>query len=350
MKLSHCAAALIAIGLALPSFAQSDHDPVRLGAEKTFREFNQIRIRNFQDESLGRIVDLGIDLVNGRIVEVLVVSDSSLDVGDKIVAVPPLALVADPLNGVYRTDMSTEAYKTAPAIDLSQWEDAGRSDKVASVYRFFGQEPYFLETGNTASKTEARPKVTLGYVERSSKILNLPVQNFKGDKFGKVWTLTFDIINGRILTVIIMAPGLLNTKSIIPATALSFNDKRNVLLLDDSKLEFSEEPRYVFTEAAFGNDASSQEESYKGPHTSVALEQGNSYRDVDTTVRINKDIRAMKIKARDVQVGTIHGRVTLRGQVNTSEDKQHINEIAIAASRLELVDNQITVRPHVKNN
>lgn len=344
LKLSLLAAAVIAGGVSLPTWAQPEPARVpNLGAEKQIYDFTRIQIKNFQDESLGRMKDLGVDLVNGRIVEVLVVSDSSLDVGNKIVAVPPLALHPDLLNEVYRLNVSTDVFKSAAAIDLSKWVDEGRSDRIAAAYRHFGQEPYFLEEGDTASQTARRPKVPLGYVERSSQMLELPVGNFQNQKFGKVWSLNLDIPTGRILNVVVLAPGNFKTKSIVPAMALSFNAERDALLLDQTKAEFADEPRYVFKEAAFGQDASYEQESYEGPRTLVALKQGSSYRDVDRTVRINRDIRSAKINGRNVEVATINDRVTLRGWVNTDEDKRRIGEIAIAASRLELVDNQILV-------
>ena len=320
------------------------------GAQKPVDQITHIRIKNFQDEDLGRVEDLGIDLINGRVVEVLVTSDSSLEVGNKIVAVPPLALFADPLNEIYRLNVSVDLFKSAPAIDLTKWTDAGRSDRVAAAYRLFGQEPYFLEVGDSASTTARRPKVSLGYVERSSRILDLPVENLQNQSFGKVCSMSLDIIQGRILTVVVLAPGNFKTKSIIPAMALSFNAPRDGLLLDDTKLEYADEPRYVLTEPAYGHQGYSQEESYKGPHTSVALEQGSAYRDVDRTVLIHRDIRAAKVNGRHVQIGTINGRVTLRGWVNTSEEKRRIGEIAIADSRLELVDNQIKVGKPVTTN
>jgi sporulation protein YlmC with PRC-barrel domain len=352
LKRTLLASAVIATGVTLSTWAEpAPARDVHVGAEKTVFEFNHIRIKNFQDESLGRIVDLGIDLVNGRIVEVLVQSDSSLGVDGKIVAVPPLALTSDPLNEVYRLNVSTDVFKSAPAIDLSQWLDAGRSDRVAAAYRVFGREPYFLEDGDTASTTAQRPKVSLGYVERSSKIVNLPVGNLQNEQFGKVWSMTLDIPKGRILNVVVLAPGNFKTKSIIPAMALSFNATRDALLLDDTKIEYGDEPRYVFTEAAFGNPASFERESYKGAHTAIALEQGSSYRDVDRTVRINRDIRAAKINARHVEIATINDRVTLRGWVDTAEDKRRIGEIAIADATLpENVDNQITVGKPVAIN
>ncbi len=334
----------------LSAWAQKDPSPTPLGAEKAFNDFSKIQVKNFDDESLGRIKDLGIDLVNGRIVVVLIVSDDSLGLGNKVVAVPPLALVPDIENKVYRLNVSTEVFKSAAAIDLSKWVDSGRSERVAASYYHFGQEPYFLEEGDKASKTAQRPKVALGYVERSSKILDMPVGNFQKEKFGKVWSMTLDIPKGRILSVIVLAPGNFKTKSIIPATALTFNDARDGLLLDSTKMEYADEPRFIFTEAAFGQDAHSKEEAYTGPKTSVALEQGSSYRDVDQTILINKNLRAAKLSTRTVQVGTMNGRVTLRGWVNTAEEKSRIGAIAVAASRVELVDNQITVGKPVTQN
>lgn len=185
--------------------------------------------------------------------------------------------------------------------------------------------------------------MALGYVERSSRILDMPVGNFQKEKLGKVHSMSLDIGKGRILHVVVVAPGNFKTMSVIPAMALSFNPARTALLLDDTKAEFEDEPRYILREAAFGQDAYSNEESYKGPRTTVPLEQGSGYRDVDRTVQIHREIRAAKVNGRNVEIGTNDGRVTLRGWVYTAEERTRIHAIAVAASRLELVDNQIDV-------
>jgi sporulation protein YlmC with PRC-barrel domain len=353
LKISLIAGALVALGSSVTLCAQKngkDPSPTPLGAEQAFDEYIDIQVKNFQGVSLGRIKDLGIDLVHGRIVEVLVVTNASLEGRQKVIGVPPLALFPDHLNQVYRIDASAATFDSAPAIVLKKWQDTGRSARVAATYRLFGQEPYFLEEGETANPTDSRPKVALGYMERANKILDLPVANLQHQKFGKVWSMTMDIPQGRVLSVIILAPGNFLTKSIVPAMALSFNDERNGLVIDDTKKEFSDEPRYIFTAAANGQDAHSKSESYTGPHTSVALEQGRGYRDVDQTDRIKMNIRSAKVGGQNVQVGTINDRVTLRGWVSTDEDKRRIGEIAIAASRPELVDNQITVGKPVTGN
>ncbi len=345
LKFHLLAAALCTGAFALTSFAQAPagETPRPLGAEKTTVRFIDIDIKNLKDETLGRIVDLGIDIVNGRIVAVLVKTDSSLDVGNKIVAVPPLALKSDPSANVYRLDVSVELFRSAAGIDLKNWEDAGRSERVAAAYHLFGQEPYFLEEGDAPSKTARRPKVSLGYVERANKLLDMPVGNFQGNDFGKVWSLTMNILTGRILNVIILAPGNFQTKSLVPAMALSFNPARDALLLDDTVEEFADEPRYIFTEAAYGNEAYSHQELYKGPRTAGPLEQGSNYFDIDRTVTIYRGIRAAKINIRHVEIGTNDGRVTLRGWTYNADDKRRIMEIAVAAARVEIVDDQMTV-------
>lgn len=350
LKSKIIAATVLVSGLSLAAWAQAEHADKPLGADKAIHEIFKIEVRNNQNEVLGQVKDLGIDLINGRIVEVFVVSDSSLGVANKIVAVPPLALVADAAGAIYHLNVSTEVFKTAAGIDFAQWTDAGRSDRVAAAYQLFGQEPYFLQEGDVAAKSDARPKVMLGYVERSSKIMDLPVANLQGHEFGKIWSLNLSIPTGRILDVVILAPGNFKTKSIVPAMALAFNDKRDALILDETKEEYADEPRYVLTEAANGHAAYFNRESYKGPHTVGPLAQGSSYRDVDRTVLIQRNVRSARLNGRHVEVGTLNGRVTLRGWVYTAADQARIGEIAIAASRLELVDNQIVVGQPVAKN
>jgi hypothetical protein len=347
MKLKNhlLAGAFLCSAVSLVSWAQEDPSPTPLGAEKVSHLFNNIQVQTLQNEPLGRIVDLGVDLVNGRIVEVLVVTNDK-----KIVAVPPPALVLDPNGEICRIAISVADFNNAPGLNLEQWNDWGQSAKIAAAYRHFNQEPYFLEDRGTAEMANGRTKVVLGYVERSSKITEMPVGNHQGVMFGKVWSMTLNLSGGRIDNVIILAPGNFQTKSIVPAMALSFNAKRDQLVLDDTKEEFADEPRYVYTPAAFGQKAYSEEESYQGKRTAGALAQGDSYRDIDRTFRIHQDIRTARVNGRNVQVGTKDGRVTLRGWVYSNEAKTRIGEIAVAASRLELVDNQILVGRPVTSN
>ena len=69
--------------------------------------------------------------------------------------------------------------------------------------------------------------------------------------------------------------------------------------------------------------------------------------DVNTTARIRKQIVAgkeMSVNAKNVKIITSHGRVTLRGPVDTEEEKRLIGVIAIDIALVENVDNQLEVK------
>ena len=114
------------LALALGCASQSHYagktpmGPDVYGLQKRVHTLDKFQIKNLQDETLGRVVDLGIDLVDGRIVVVLVAVDASLGVGQKIISVPPLALLSDVSDEVYRLNTTAETFKTAPVIDLSK--------------------------------------------------------------------------------------------------------------------------------------------------------------------------------------------------------------------------------------
>lgn len=335
---------LLGTTLGLTAHAQSADTPAKtLGPVRESINYLQIEIKNYQDETLGRIADLGVDLVNGRIVELLVEPADTATTAGKVVPVPPLALVADPDPRIYRLDATPAKFNAAASIDLSTWEDAGRSERVTAAYHYFGQTPYFLEEGEAANRRDAYPKVSLGYVERLSKLMDLPVGNYQGEQFGRVSSLSLDILRGRLLSVIVAPRGAMQTQTVIPPMALDFNALRDALLLDESVADFADQPQLKVTAAAHGNEASSRQEITTGPRTYVALEQGDNARDMDRTLLIHQNLRLAKIYQRYVQVGSFNDRVTLRGWVRSADDHRRAGEIAAAAATLETVDNQLTV-------
>jgi hyperosmotically inducible protein len=86
--------------------------------------------------------------------------------------------------------------------------------------------------------------------------------------------------------------------------------------------------------------------------TKTPFDQGNSAADVDMTKRIREKIVAEKgvsVNARNVKVITNQGRVTLRGPVNTTQEKSLIGEIAAQIARAENVNNQLEVKQRTSN-
>jgi osmotically-inducible protein OsmY len=86
--------------------------------------------------------------------------------------------------------------------------------------------------------------------------------------------------------------------------------------------------------------------------TLTPLDQGNRQADIDTTAQIRKEIMAgtnMSMNARNVKIITMNGRVTLRGPVDTAEEKRLIGEIADRIAYPENVDNQLEVKTNPNN-
>lgn len=342
-KLKHVILAVLAGCFLSTAHAQTEPDPARLGNEKEVVPIYQTKVENLAGKRLGQIKDIVIDLDNGRIVEVLVRSGGFMGMGGRIIAVPPSAFTTEPSNKIYKIDMTEAAFKAAPAVDMGNWTDAGRGDRVAAAYRYFGQEPYFAESGVRTNDGAARSKVALGYVQRSTKILGLPVRNKQNEAIGAVSSVAFDVASGRVLKVVIKESGFSNKRSVVPSMALRFNAARDGLVLDGTVEGASAEPRMVRSQPGNGQPAFSSEESYEGPPTTGALKQGNSLRDADRTKLIKRKIGDAKIDGGSIDVGTVNGRVTLRGWVKTAEAQALVGEIAVHESRVELVDNQVTV-------
>lgn|GEM_PF-2288781 len=83
------------------------------------------------------------------------------------------------------------------------------------------------------------------------------------------------------------------------------------------------------------------------PEKTPPPDQGSSKVDVDTTSQIRKEIFAakeMSANAQNVKIITNNGRVTLRGPVNTEEEKRLITEIAMRIAIAANVDNQLEVQ------
>ncbi|HTB63901.1 MAG TPA: PRC-barrel domain-containing protein [Opitutales bacterium] len=343
---------LFALALPLPAHAQETPTPIpvqgEFGPKTKWNDITEIQVTNLDGDSLGRVQDLTLDLTNGRVVEVLIVSGQTFRLGGKTVAVPPNALIPNENGKVYQINMSLETWNAAPAFDLSKWAESTQTDQVAAAYHYFREEPNFLITGEAVGRTSdaGRPITALGAVERMSKILNMPVENLKGDSFGKLQSFVLDVPNGRIINTFINAGGFgtpLNYSTVIPPTLLSFNEKRTGLVLDVSKVAYDKEPSVIFQNGGSGEVVGYREQAAVGPHTDVALVQGTNFEDINATAEIYKSIRANKLDIWKVEVATRAGRVTLRGNVNNQGTKESIGALAIAVVKLENVDNQIQV-------
>src|ERR1039457_6054922 len=266
-------------------------------------------VQNLQNEKLGKVDDLAVDVESGRIVQVILSTAGFLGIGDSLTAVPPGALHHDVANNVIHLDASKEKLKTAPKFDLSKWDESTQSNQVIEAYGYYGEEPYFVAhrdayrtsnsdvnhavelprnqdgtintdapstvekvrnaelAGNTISTrnpdgtstreryaSENEPKSSsssLGFVQQASKLMGTSVKNLQDEKLGKVENFMVDLSAGRIVAVIISSGGFIgmgDELSAVPPTALRFNAEHDTLRLDASKEMLASSPHFKANE------------------------------------------------------------------------------------------------------
>jgi hypothetical protein len=91
-------------------------------------------VSNYQEEKLGKVSDLALDVESGRIVQVIISTGGFLGMGNTLTAVPPGALHQDAALKALQLDISPEKFKAAPNFDTAKWDEATKSNRVSEAY------------------------------------------------------------------------------------------------------------------------------------------------------------------------------------------------------------------------
>src|ERR1039457_2768962 len=228
-------------------------------------------VKNYQNEKLGKVEGLAVDLESGRIVQVILSTGGFLGMGNTLTAVPPGVLHHYVGHKVLHLDASKEKLKGAPKFDTSKWDEDTQSNRVTEVYGYYGEQPYFVadrdgygttnmdgtiartlprnmdgsintdgaRTMDKASNVEIARNVEatnnwistrnpdgtwtreyysnerrannawsrLGYVQKAGRLMGTPGKNLQDQKIRKVENLMVDVSAGRIVAVIISSGG-----------------------------------------------------------------------------------------------------------------------------------------------
>lgn len=80
--------------------------------------------------------------------------------------------------------------------------------------------------------------------------------------------------------------------------------------------------------------------------TKTSLDQNENQADIDMTAKIRQEVMDAKlsVNAQNVKIITQNGKVTLRGVVDTAEEKTRIEEIAKTSAGADNVDSQLEVK------
>jgi len=98
---------------------------------------------NANNEKLGTIEELMIDLNSGRIAYAVLSFGGFLGMGDKLFAIPWSALSVDTDEKRFVLNVKKETLEKAPGFDKDHWPNMADKTWGASIYEFYGSKPFW---------------------------------------------------------------------------------------------------------------------------------------------------------------------------------------------------------------
>jgi sporulation protein YlmC with PRC-barrel domain len=115
------------------------HEPGVLAADTLVGD----RVVNLQNEDLGTIEHLMIDVRGGRIAYAVLSFGGFLGMGDKLFAIPWSALSLDTVDRQFILNVDKELLKGAPGFDKDHWPNMADRVWGTQVFKYYGAKPYW---------------------------------------------------------------------------------------------------------------------------------------------------------------------------------------------------------------
>lgn len=98
-------------------------------------------VYNMQDEDLGDVKELMIDMRTGKVTYAVLSFGGFLGMGEKLFAVPWAALKLDTKNKRFTLDVSGERLESAPGFDNDNWPDMANPEWASGIHTYYGTTP-----------------------------------------------------------------------------------------------------------------------------------------------------------------------------------------------------------------
>ncbi|QHT66742.1 PRC-barrel domain containing protein [Rhodocytophaga rosea] len=120
-------------------------------------------IINNQDENLGEIKDIMIDLLSGNVAYVVVSFGGFLGMGNKLFALPWEAFVIDEKKEKVVVNIDKQVLENAPGFDKDAWPKSTDRNFIGQVYSHYGYKPYWERDRDFFTKDRAGNRIDYNY-------------------------------------------------------------------------------------------------------------------------------------------------------------------------------------------
>jgi sporulation protein YlmC with PRC-barrel domain len=93
--------------------------------------------------SIGKIEELMIDVVTGRVAYAVLSFGGFLGMGNKLFALPWASVTVDETNKRFVANVTRETLERAPGFDKDRWPDMSDPAYAAGIYQHYGAQPYW---------------------------------------------------------------------------------------------------------------------------------------------------------------------------------------------------------------
>jgi len=243
-----------------------------------------MNVKNRENEKIGEVKDLIVDLHSGRVAYAVVSSGGILGIGDKLVAVPARSFEYSEADKKLVLNVDKQILANAPRFEKDHWPDLSDVRWNTDVYQHYGEQPYWSDRNAVIPGREnVRTKTDIDDLRKDRSDL---------ERSGKsrVEDLKSDVDN----------------------------TKRNIRDRDGSTLTPQDQ----------GSNEQDREIT-RLIRRSIVIEPG-----------ADKD----SVNARNVKIITVNGTVTLRGVVESQAEKDSIEARAKRVAGVAKVNNQLEVK------
>jgi sporulation protein YlmC with PRC-barrel domain len=99
-------------------------------------------VYNFEDEDIGDIKEIMLDVASGNIAYAVLSFGSFLGLGEKLFAVPWSALKLDTENKRFQLNITKERLQNAPGFDKDDWPNLADQTWANDIHSYYGIRPY----------------------------------------------------------------------------------------------------------------------------------------------------------------------------------------------------------------
>ena len=100
------------------------------------------KVVNQQDESLGDIKEIMLNVSSGQVAYAVLSFGGLLGMGDKLFAVPWSALTLDTVKECFVLNIQKSKLESAPGFDKNDWPDMADTTWERGIHDYYGTQPY----------------------------------------------------------------------------------------------------------------------------------------------------------------------------------------------------------------